>query len=95
MDNEEKKTPETTTAPDTDNNLKTDQDSAWKDVIEGLFEPFTEFFFPPIHKDIDFSKGIEILDTKSTGAQVACPLNYKPPYVSINPASRMTRRTVR
>ncbi|MCP5046786.1 MAG: hypothetical protein GY940_06420, partial [bacterium] len=48
-----------------DNNeqTKTDYDSAWKDVIEGLFEPFTEFFFPQIHKDIDFSRGIEILDS--------------------------------
>ncbi|MCP5106716.1 MAG: hypothetical protein GY950_25250 [bacterium] len=46
---------------------QTDLDSAWKDVIDGLFESFTEFFFPPIHKDIDFSKDIEILDTKSTG----------------------------
>lgn len=52
---------------DTVKKEKTDQDSAWKDVIEGLFEPFTEFFFPPIHEDIDFEKGIEILDTKSTG----------------------------
>ncbi len=46
---------------------KTDLDSAWKDVIDGLFEPFTEFFFPKIHRDIDFSKGIETLDPKSTG----------------------------
>jgi len=43
---------------------KTDFDSAWKEVIERLFEPFTEFFFPDIHKDIDFSKGIEILDSE-------------------------------
>jgi predicted transposase/invertase (TIGR01784 family) len=43
---------------------KTDFDSAWKDVIEGLFESFTGFFFPDIYKDIDFSKGIEILDSE-------------------------------
>jgi len=43
---------------------KTDYDSAWKEVIERLFEPFTEFFFPDIHKDIDFSKGIETLDSQ-------------------------------
>ncbi|MCP5104867.1 MAG: hypothetical protein GY950_15885 [bacterium] len=48
---------------------KTDLDSAWKDVIDGLFEPFTAFFFPDIHRDIDFSKGIEILDSKSTGIE--------------------------
>jgi hypothetical protein len=39
----------------------TDYDSAWKEVIEEHFEPFLEFFFPIIHKDIDFSKGFEIL----------------------------------
>ncbi|MCK4760805.1 MAG: transposase [Candidatus Aminicenantes bacterium] len=38
-----------------------DYDSAWKDVIEGLFEPFLEFFFPRIHRDIDFNKGCEFL----------------------------------
>jgi hypothetical protein len=38
-----------------------DYDSAWKDVIEILFESFLEFFFPHIHRDIDFSKGCEIL----------------------------------
>ena len=36
-------------------------DSAWKDVIEELFEPFLEFFFPGIHKDINFSKKVEFL----------------------------------
>ncbi len=48
-----------------DNNeqTKTDYDSAWKDVIEGLFEPFTKFFFPKIHKEIEFSRGIEVLDS--------------------------------
>jgi predicted transposase/invertase (TIGR01784 family) len=38
-----------------------DYDSAWKEVIEEHFEAFLEFFFPRIHKDIDFSKGFEIL----------------------------------
>jgi hypothetical protein len=36
-------------------------DSAWKDVIQELLEPFMRFFFPDIHADIDFSKGIEFL----------------------------------
>ena len=36
-------------------------DSAWKDVIEEHFEAFLEFFFPDIHKDIDFSKGYDFL----------------------------------
>lgn len=36
-------------------------DSAWKDIIEEHFEPFLEFFFSDIHKDIDFSRKPEIL----------------------------------
>ena len=40
----------------------TDYDSAWKDVIEELFEPFMEFFFPEAHRDIDFSKGFDSKD---------------------------------
>jgi len=36
-------------------------DSAWKDVIEELLEPFLEFFFPDVYGDIDFSKGFEFL----------------------------------
>ena len=36
-------------------------DSAWKDVIEELLEPFLQFFFPVVHGDIDFSKGFEFL----------------------------------
>ncbi len=42
-------------------NKNSDYDSAWKDVIEMLFESFLEFFFPHIYKAIDFSKGTEIL----------------------------------
>ncbi|MCP5107552.1 MAG: hypothetical protein GY950_29460, partial [bacterium] len=42
-------------------NKTSDYDSAWKDVIEMLFESFLEFFFIHIHRDIDFSRGIEIL----------------------------------
>ncbi len=36
-------------------------DPAWKEIIEVLFEPFMEFFFPVIHRDIDFSKKYELL----------------------------------
>ncbi|MCP5104398.1 MAG: hypothetical protein GY950_13500, partial [bacterium] len=72
MNSKENMSNKMNTPLDTDTNgqtgeAKTDLDSAWKDVIDGLFEPFTEFFFPPIHRDIDFSKPIEILDSKSTG----------------------------
>ena len=42
-------------------NQKVEYDSAWKDVIEYLFEAFLEFFFPQIYRDIDFSKGYEFL----------------------------------
>ncbi|MGH7451529.1 MAG: cytosolic protein [bacterium] len=39
-----------------------EQDSPWKDVVEDLFEAFLFFFFPDIHKDIDFAKGHQFLD---------------------------------
>jgi predicted transposase YdaD len=38
------------------------QDSAWKEVVEDLFERFLFFFVPRIHKNIDFSKGYEFLE---------------------------------
>ena len=37
-------------------------DSAWKNVIENLFEDFLLFFYPTIHQNIDFSRGYEFLD---------------------------------
>jgi hypothetical protein len=39
-----------------------EQDSPWKDVVEDLFEAFLFFFFPDVHKEIDFSKGYQFLD---------------------------------
>ncbi len=42
----------------------TSYDSAWKDVIEENLEPFLEFFYPDIHKDIDFSKKPEFLNNE-------------------------------
>lgn len=41
-----------------------EHDSAWKEVLEKLFEKFLSFFFPNIHKDIDFSRGFEFLDNE-------------------------------
>lgn len=38
-----------------------DYDSPWKEVVEDLFEAFLSFFFPQIHKEIDFSKGYQFL----------------------------------
>ncbi|MCP4154243.1 MAG: hypothetical protein GY757_41345 [bacterium] len=43
----------------------TDYDSARKDVIEELFNDFLAFFFPKIHRDIDFSKKVEFLNRES------------------------------
>ncbi len=34
-----------------------DYDSPWKEIIRQLFEPFMLFFFPPVHAQIDWSKG--------------------------------------
>jgi hypothetical protein len=39
-------------------------DSGWKEVIEKLLEPFLEFFFPLIYKDIDFSKKYETMNNE-------------------------------
>jgi hypothetical protein len=39
-----------------------EHDSAWKEVLENLFEDFLLFFFPHIHQEIDFSKGYDFLD---------------------------------
>ncbi len=41
-----------------------EHDSAWKEVLEKLFERFLSFFFPKIHRDIDFSRGFEFLDNE-------------------------------
>ncbi len=39
-----------------------EQDSPWKEVLEDLFEEFLEFFFPEVHRDLDFTQGYEFLD---------------------------------
>ena len=41
---------------------KTEQDTPWKDIVETFFPQFLEFFFPDIHRDIDFTKKYEWLD---------------------------------
>jgi len=41
-----------------------EHDSAWKEVLEKLFEKFLSFFFPNIHKDSDFSRGFDFLDNE-------------------------------
>ncbi len=37
-------------------------DSPWKDILEAYFQDFMRFFFPPIHSDIDWSRGYDFLD---------------------------------
>ena len=39
-----------------------EQDSPWKEVLEELFEEFLEFYFPEVHRDLDFGQGYEFLD---------------------------------
>ena len=37
-------------------------DSFWEEILEKLFQEFMQFFFPEIHRVIDFSKGYQFLD---------------------------------
>ncbi len=37
-------------------------DSFWKEVLEKLFKEFLQFFFPQIHRVVDFTKGYQFLD---------------------------------
>jgi hypothetical protein len=42
--------------------IKASQDTGWKRLITKHFESFLKFFYPDIHRDIDFKKGYEFLD---------------------------------
>ncbi|HZZ79277.1 MAG TPA: hypothetical protein VFE62_12215 [Gemmataceae bacterium] len=37
-------------------------DSPWKEVLDQYFEAFVAFFFPQIHRAIDWPRGFETLD---------------------------------
>jgi hypothetical protein len=37
-------------------------DSPWKEALDVYFEQFLAFFFPLVHRDVDWSRGYEILD---------------------------------
>jgi hypothetical protein len=39
-------------------------DETWKEAMEQWFEPFVAFFFPHVHRDIDWSRGWQSLDTE-------------------------------
>ena len=41
--------------------MATEDDSAWKDILDTHLEAFISFFFPEIHRDIDGSRGYETL----------------------------------
>lgn len=42
----------------------TEFDSPWKDIIERYFQDFIRFFFPQAHREIEWSRGFEFLDTE-------------------------------
>ncbi|NEO28751.1 MAG: hypothetical protein F6K03_18220 [Kamptonema sp. SIO4C4] len=45
-----------------ENQNRADYDSPWKEALSVYFEPFMAFFFPEIHRDIDWTRGYEFLD---------------------------------
>lgn len=40
----------------------TDFDSAWKEALDVFFEPFMAFFFAAAYREIDWERGVEMLD---------------------------------
>jgi hypothetical protein len=42
--------------------MSADYDSPWKEALDVYFEPFLALLFPPIHAQIDWSRGSESLD---------------------------------
>lgn len=44
------------------NTPTTDFDTPWKDILETYFPNFIAFFFPHIHKQINWTQGFEFLD---------------------------------
>ncbi|MBD2181815.1 transposase [Planktothrix sp. FACHB-1355] len=44
--------------------VRSDYDSAWKEALTVYFEPFMAFCFPDTHRDIDWQRGYETLDTE-------------------------------
>jgi hypothetical protein len=39
-------------------------DETWKEAMDLWFEPFVAFFFPQVHRDIDWSRGWQSLDAE-------------------------------
>jgi hypothetical protein len=46
----------------TEKQARSNQDSAWKDILDVYFREFMEFFYPDIAKKIDWTSGYETLD---------------------------------
>ncbi|WP_218813818.1 hypothetical protein [Rickettsiella endosymbiont of Dermanyssus gallinae] len=44
--------------------VRSEQDSAWKDILDAYFKEFIEFFYPVIAKKIDWLSGYEALDSE-------------------------------
>jgi hypothetical protein len=44
--------------------MQSDYDSPWKEALDLYFESFMAFCFPAIHRDINWSRGYESLDTE-------------------------------
>ncbi len=42
--------------------MRADYDSPWKELLDAYFERFLAFFYPEIHRDIDWSRGYHTLD---------------------------------
>lgn len=42
--------------------LMSDFDSAWKEALDTWFEPFMAFFFAEAHREIDWARGVRMLD---------------------------------
>jgi hypothetical protein len=42
--------------------MSTDYDSPWKEALDRYFEAFLALLFPEVHRDIDWSRGYEVLD---------------------------------
>ncbi len=42
--------------------FRADEDSAWKEMLDNFLPAFLAFFFPPIHREVDWSRGYESLD---------------------------------
>jgi hypothetical protein len=45
--------------------VKTDYDSPWKDILENYFQSALELCFPQIARQINWSKGVQLLSNDS------------------------------